>query len=595
MAECKVEKGCAAGNGMVGMVIAGRAARACDGCMKERARWYCAADLAYLCEHCDAEIHTANTVARRHERVRLGPNGAPMKIARAAQAINAKQATAAAADAQPPAVEAHLNPRKRPRSIRRHKQSSVHASKHSISSSYHSTSSIFASNHSLMINNPRNDPEFVINNNDIMINKVFIKAEPMSPTSFGDQVKVPDHTEDDPLLESLFDFRDLQEDDHFLHEVPIYIPLQSQDLPPTLMHSDQQCADEEEIKPTLTGAAAPHEKSNGNGHLFNNNSSCAIDNSYDNLLNSSSACAIGHSSVLPQTQGADDDDSKGLISLVKCDVSDRFIDNSDNDLCDLDQLDFDSMLHGHDEDGEEMDHDATMDAFHEHVKSDNYTDISQCHTARDGTNGYAEDGNSYADDSYGNGMDDNIDEQYEGDHAGYGEVFEFDTTGSESPRTWLCKVKVETPPDLGIMQGNSDRVEIFLREKLTCTSLSTDSPNGFKLGLRLNFEDVLNAWSDRGTFWMDGQPPDQLSSCLDFLQEMSSTIIAGEGQQLVHMLHHKSKKVDGGAREASVLRYREKRRTRLFSKKIRYEVRKLNAEKRPRMKGRFVKRISIVA
>lgn len=46
---------------------------------------------------------------------------------------------------------------------------------------------------------------------------------------------------------------------------------------------------------------------------------------------------------------------------------------------------------------------------------------------------------------------------------------------------------------------------------------------------------------------------------------------------------------DGG-REARVSRYREKRRTRLFSKKIRYEVRKLNAEKRPRMKGRFVKR-----
>lgn len=49
--------------------------------------------------------------------------------------------------------------------------------------------------------------------------------------------------------------------------------------------------------------------------------------------------------------------------------------------------------------------------------------------------------------------------------------------------------------------------------------------------------------------------------------------------------------IDGG-REARVSRYREKRRTRLFSKKIRYEVRKLNAEKRPRMKGRFVKRAS---
>lgn len=53
-------------------------------------------------------------------------------------------------------------------------------------------------------------------------------------------------------------------------------------------------------------------------------------------------------------------------------------------------------------------------------------------------------------------------------------------------------------------------------------------------------------------------------------------------------------KTDGG-REARVSRYREKRRTRLFSKKIRYEVRKLNAEKRPRMKGRFVKRVGLVA
>lgn len=51
---------------------------------------------------------------------------------------------------------------------------------------------------------------------------------------------------------------------------------------------------------------------------------------------------------------------------------------------------------------------------------------------------------------------------------------------------------------------------------------------------------------------------------------------------------------DGG-REARVSRYREKRRTRLFSKKIRYEVRKLNAEKRPRMKGRFVKRANFPA
>jgi hypothetical protein len=37
-------------------------------------------------------------------------------------------------------------------------------------------------------------------------------------------------------------------------------------------------------------------------------------------------------------------------------------------------------------------------------------------------------------------------------------------------------------------------------------------------------------------------------------------------------------------KQARVLRYKEKRRTRLFSKTIRYEVRKLNAERRPRIK-----------
>lgn len=48
---------------------------------------------------------------------------------------------------------------------------------------------------------------------------------------------------------------------------------------------------------------------------------------------------------------------------------------------------------------------------------------------------------------------------------------------------------------------------------------------------------------------------------------------------------------NGGVREASVLRYKEKRRTRLFSKKIRYEVRKVNADRRPRMKVNMLKTI----
>lgn len=44
------------------------------------------------------------------------------------------------------------------------------------------------------------------------------------------------------------------------------------------------------------------------------------------------------------------------------------------------------------------------------------------------------------------------------------------------------------------------------------------------------------------------------------------------------------------AREARVLRYREKRKTRKFEKTIRYASRKAYAESRPRVKGRFAKR-----
>lgn len=43
-------------------------------------------------------------------------------------------------------------------------------------------------------------------------------------------------------------------------------------------------------------------------------------------------------------------------------------------------------------------------------------------------------------------------------------------------------------------------------------------------------------------------------------------------------------------REAKVLRYREKRKTRKFEKKIRYSSRKANAETRHRASGRFARR-----
>ncbi|XP_038710753.1 protein CHLOROPLAST IMPORT APPARATUS 2 isoform X2 [Tripterygium wilfordii] len=90
--------------------------------------------------------------------------------------------------------------------------------------------------------------------------------------------------------------------------------------------------------------------------------------------------------------------------------------------------------------------------------------------------------------------------------------------------------------------------------------------------LKLNYDDVLNAWSDKGSPFSDESP-----SCNgnDVSARLAQIDLFSES---------------GGVREASVLRYKEKRRTRLFSKKIRYQVRKVNADRRPRMKGRFVRR-----
>ncbi|CAL5055716.1 unnamed protein product [Urochloa decumbens] len=64
-----------------GAAVGGKAARACDSCLRRRARWYCAADDAFLCQACDASVHSANPLARRHERLRLRPTSPPVGAA----------------------------------------------------------------------------------------------------------------------------------------------------------------------------------------------------------------------------------------------------------------------------------------------------------------------------------------------------------------------------------------------------------------------------------------------------------------------------------------------------------------------------------
>ncbi|KAJ0988648.1 hypothetical protein J5N97_007004 [Dioscorea zingiberensis] len=113
---------------------------------------------------------------------------------------------------------------------------------------------------------------------------------------------------------------------------------------------------------------------------------------------------------------------------------------------------------------------------------------------------------------------------------------------------------------------------------------------GKRLILRLDYEKVITAWSssDGSSPWADGERPRiNPDECWHYFMGGMWGVGGGGGMGQVGG-------GDGG-REARVTRYREKRRTRLFAKKIRYEVRKLNAEKRPRMKGRFVKRVSVAS
>ncbi|KAJ0433179.1 putative transcription factor C2C2-CO-like family [Helianthus annuus] len=141
-----------------------------------------------------------------------------------------------------------------------------------------------------------------------------------------------------------------------------------------------------------------------------------------------------------------------------------------------------------------------------------------------------------------------------------------------------------------------------------------------KLALKLDYEKIMKTWVNKGPLYVHGdsgmgmgmdapQPqtvPDIHDDDLFFPSNGSRHDQQDNGATwtVPEMAHTENNGISKGDdalqvgesitmthnREASVQRYKEKRRNRLFSKTIRYEVRKLNAEKRPRIKGRFVKR-----
>jgi zinc finger protein CONSTANS len=126
-----------------------------------------------------------------------------------------------------------------------------------------------------------------------------------------------------------------------------------------------------------------------------------------------------------------------------------------------------------------------------------------------------------------------------------------------------------------------------------------NSSNGFLFGVEYldlvdysmdnQFEDQYSQY--QRSFGGDGVVPLQVEeSTTGHLQvditvprTLKETTVQVSTHQMVQQLTPKE-------REARVLRYREKKKTRKFDKTIRYASRKAYAEIRPRIKGRFAKR-----
>ncbi|CAH8349915.1 unnamed protein product [Eruca vesicaria subsp. sativa] len=154
--------------------------------------------------------------------------------------------------------------------------------------------------------------------------------------------------------------------------------------------------------------------------------------------------------------------------------------------------------------------------------------------------------------------------------------------------------------DIGISDGDQDDtyeedVIDNVESSGECVKVKEGKEQENVLMLRLNYDLVISTWGGQGLPWTSGEPPE-----VDLNISGSPVVSMGKNGGESHEKHYvgrgvPSSGVRDGGREAKVLRYREKRRKRLFSKKIRYEVRRLNAEQRPRLKGRFVKRASLAA
>ncbi|CAK7326572.1 unnamed protein product [Dovyalis caffra] len=430
----------------------GKTARACDSCIKKRARWYCAADDAFLCQACDSSVHSANPLARRHERVRL------------------KTASLKSLDL---------------------------ASKENSVPSWHGGFTRKA-------RTPRHGKPVSQSKIEERIRNIPI---PLVPEVGSDEVSLEDN-----------------EEEHLLYRVPIFDPSVAELCTSTTISNE-------------AGAIVP-----------------AAGNDADQTVADSNG--IESKVSFGVSEGKDVESLQGLLP-------------SDMDLAEF-AANMESLLgRGLENESFGMEDLGLMDC-----KEENELEVKGYPSGNIGKVKVEEE-EDYA------GMEEKAVRECHGDieiDMAKDPPFElsFDYDSPAACGEQYEKVGIEEG-DLKNRGGEYEDDDGANKKKKR------------KILLSLDYEAVMTAWASQGSPWSNGNRPDfDTDECWPDCLGICGTQLHHPYGDLRGLGAHPTV-VDGG-REARVSRYREKRRTRLFSKKIRYEVRKLNAEKRPRMKGRFVKR-----
>ncbi|CAI0459167.1 unnamed protein product [Linum tenue] len=456
----------------------GKTARACDSCIRRRARWYCAADDAFLCQSCDASVHSANPLARRHERLRL--KTASLKSLSLPSSDDGSNSLLL----QQPAW--HRGFTRKPRTPRANGTAKTTSSP-SVSKSNHFEETL------TMMRVP--------------------------------EVGCDEHDEEAAAA------AEEEEEHQLLYRVPILDPLELCNADESFLHHHQHTA----VSASSSGG--------GGGGGDSSNQEESLLQMQGLVLPSDMELAEFAADVESLLGRGLEAESFGMEELGILDCSNHHNDNN---------------------------------------KDDDDGDVSKLVKMETG---------EFLGGGGGGGVDEYSDEQ---------PLFQlsFDYGGDEEAAT--CQEEEDEKMVMRLAAGADevgDNMEIGKKRKRNIL-------------LRLNYEAVMAAWdtSTQGSTspWTNGRRPE-----FD-VNECWPDCMGGCGREYLHhrnQHHHllgyqlgeerslgaAAATAGDGGREARVSRYREKRRTRLFSKKIRYEVRKLNAEKRPRMKGRFVKRASFAA